>query len=62
MIVVIIAAFAAIACALVMAVYTHRLFNVDRTGQAIVLILLISAMGTAEVLWFIPTVVRYFLS
>ena len=60
--IVIIATFAAIACALVMAIYTHRLFNTRSNGQALTFLILISAMGTAEVLWFVPTVVRYFLS
>jgi hypothetical protein len=45
-----------------MAIYTHRLFNTRSNGQALTFLILISAMGTAEVLWFVPTVVRYFLS
>jgi hypothetical protein len=62
MIVTIIVAFATIACALLMAIYTHRLFNTRSNGMAFTLLIMISAMGTVEVLWFIPTVVRYFLS
>jgi hypothetical protein len=54
--------FLAITLVLLMAVYTRKLFETESNAQGITFVVLVSLMGTAEVLWLIPAVVRYFLT
>jgi hypothetical protein len=52
--------FLAFVVALVMSIYIPRIFYAESTAQALTLIALVSVLGTGEVLWLIPTIVRYF--
>jgi hypothetical protein len=54
--------FLGIALALIIALYTRKIFEVESTFQALALIGIVSLLGATEVLWIIPTIVRHFTS
>lgn len=59
---IVIMVFVAIVLALLMAVYTRRLFTTESNSHGITFVIFVAWMGTAEVLWLIPAIVKYFLS
>lgn len=62
MLVVIIATFAALVATLVVALYVRRAFEASSNLQVLVYVGMAAVVGTVDALWFIPTVVEYFLS